>query len=370
MQDSTAILNKAKIGVMQQGSVFLSTVLFSLRFRWDNSIPTAGTNGIDLVVNEDWFTKLTPEARIGLLAHEAWHVAFQHMTRCMGRCPDNWNIAGDHVINLMLTNSGFQLPANGLADKKYVGMSTEQVYDDLIINNDKPQNNPYKDLIYEPPQGKSTEDVNQDVLDTIVKASVNSNMRGDKAGSIPGEIQLELEKLLNPKLPWNLLLHKYMSAMAKDDYSYQRPNRRFLPEYYLPGMYSEALPHVAVAVDTSGSVSDHEFASFISEINQIKKALNPQLVTVVDFDTSIKKIHKLTQTESVQKLKFTGRGGTDLQPVFDYFTDNKPNILIVFSDLYCSPIEDKPKFPVIWVCVNNPKGKVNFGKLIHMEIVP
>jgi len=70
------ISNKTKVGLMTKGSVFITTVLFSLKQTWSTDVPTAGTNGISLVINPDWFKSMTPEQRIGLLAHEAWHVCF------------------------------------------------------------------------------------------------------------------------------------------------------------------------------------------------------------------------------------------------------------------------------------------------------
>ena len=75
------IIDKAKIGVMMDGSVFLSTILFSLKQSWDETIPTATTDGLTLLINPTWFTSITEKERVGLLCHEAYHVAFNHMLR-------------------------------------------------------------------------------------------------------------------------------------------------------------------------------------------------------------------------------------------------------------------------------------------------
>lgn len=39
-----------------------------------------------------------------MVAHELWHIAYEHVlsNRIGDRDPEKWNIAADHVINLML----------------------------------------------------------------------------------------------------------------------------------------------------------------------------------------------------------------------------------------------------------------------------
>ena len=75
-------LDRAKIGLLQiKNSTFISTVLFNLKVEWDESVPTACTDGLRRIIGPDFFMKLDKEERVFLLAHEAWHVAFQHMSR-------------------------------------------------------------------------------------------------------------------------------------------------------------------------------------------------------------------------------------------------------------------------------------------------
>lgn len=367
-------LSKAKIGLMtKQNSTFITTILFSLKQSWSTTVPTAATNGLYLLINADWFMGLTPPQRIGLLAHEAWHVAFQHMLRQGNRLPDLFNQAADHVINLMLLDKSYELPAGGLWDKKYTGMSTEQVYD--LLEKQPPssgnQGSMPGDIHIDPtatPEQTAAQE--QKILDTIVRASTQSKLNGDEAGTIPGEIEVALDRLLNPKLPWHRILSNYMHALGAEDYSFRKPNRRYLPDFYLPGLYSEGLDNIACAFDVSGSVSDEEFAVEATEVDHIKQVLNPEWVHLVEFDTRIQGIHKLGRDDHVRDISFHGRGGTNLAPVFDHFNkkENRPKVLIVFSDLCCKAITQKPTYPVIWICINNPKAQVNFGKLIHLTI--
>lgn len=360
-------LNKAKIALLEKGAVFYSTLLFALKVDTKNCpVPTAAVDGTTLFLDEGFFLKLSPEERLGLLAHEVSHLAFQHLLRLGDRDPWVFNIAGDHVINLGLLNAGYSLPANGCYDRKYTGMTTEQVYDDLM-KDPPPKNEDLMDVIYSSGTKEEQEELEQKIMDVIIRGATQAKMKGC-SDQIPGEIQIALDKLLNPKLPWNVILANYMNAMAKEDFTFRRPNRRFLPDHYLPSLYSESLGHVAVAVDTSGSVSDAEFKCFASEINHIQERLNPQRMSIVDFDTSIRNIHEISQGDDIKNLRFSGRGGTDLYPVFKHFDSQKPQVLIVFSDLECRQIEDDPGYPVIWICISNPHATVKFGKLIHFEV--
>jgi predicted metal-dependent peptidase len=368
--DKDKALNRAKIALMSRpDSVFLSTILFSLDFHWDSVIPTACTDGITLKVNPDWFVSLSENKRVGLLAHEAWHVAFQHMIRGMGLDPVRFNKAADYVINNMLISQGFELPDGGLWDKQYNNMSTEQVYALLPVSD---PNDPYDcDVIYGDDGSKSDEEIaaiEEKVTSIILKAATQSKIEKDKAGTIPGEIEELIEALRNPLLPWNIILQNYMSEYAKEDYSYRIPNRKYFPEFYLPSMYSESITNIAVAVDASGSVRSHEFSAFLSEIEDFRVNLQPKSTTIIGFDTKIVSEVVLTESDSIDQVKFIGRGGTNLSPVFNHFDKNPPTVLIVFSDLDCEKITKAPEYDVIWICVNNPKATVDFGKLIHITI--
>ena len=133
-------LEKAKIQLMMMpNTIFYTTILFSLVQEWTD-IETAGTNGTNLVINPTWFLSLTEKARVGLLAHEILHVALSHMTRKGTKDSLIWNFAGDYVINLELSEAGYELPKGGLLDKQYRDMSTEQVYNKIFEEAEKNPN--------------------------------------------------------------------------------------------------------------------------------------------------------------------------------------------------------------------------------------
>ena len=369
LTEAIALLDKAKISLMaRKDSAFFTTICFSMKHQWDDSIRTACTNGTYIKFNPDFFMSLDPEERVFVLIHESMHVAYMHMLRLDGRDRARWNVAADHVINLSLIERGFKMPTGnnqGLADPSYTGLSTEEVYD-LLPTQD--EDNTDMDIIPGDVGDGTPEELQRKLEDIVVQAAIQSVMQEDKPGTIPGQIQLFLNKLLDPKLPWYRILHKHFKALAKNDYSFKKLNRRYFPKYYLPGLQSEALLDIAVAVDISGSVSDEEFHVFISEIGGIIRSLKPNKLTLIQFDTAIHSIEELQNLHDLSKVTFTGRGGTYINPVLDWANENNPAILLVFTDGGFYFDETRTKVNTTWLIHNNPGFVAPFGRIISYEI--
>ncbi len=384
--------DKAKIGLMNKNSVFLTTVLFSLRHEWSDKVQYSGTDGETVYMNPEYMNTLDKEEFMSTLAHNAWRVALKHPVRQGMRDEQRFQTAGAHVANNILNQEGFELPETNYADGQYAHMCTEEVYTKLEDNppddNDDPNsgggsgdNDPFGNNVLQPGegdpngdgQGKQESPAMQRareaaIDDMLVKAATQAEMKG-QAGDIPANIKRHIDDLLNPKLDWRTILQNYMSAFAKDDFSWRSPNRRFFPDFYLPSAFSEAVGEIAFAVDESCSVTQNEFTAFLTEMRDIKEKLDPELMSVVGFDTSIRSEFKLTREQTIDEVEFKGGGGTYLQPVFDHYNarKEKPVVLVVFSDLYCDVIQEDPGYPVLWIVVNNEKAETKFGTQIHYD---
>lgn len=364
--EAKAALSKAKIHLMTKpDSVFFTTLCFSMQHVWTDRVPTAACDGKKIYWNPQFFMSLAnKDERVFLMLHETMHAAYLHMdpVRTNGRCHNRWNIAADHVINLQLIDRGFKMPTGknaGMADPKFNGMSAEEVYKLLPDNPGKPS---MSDL--EAPKG-DIEQIRGDMQDALVRASIQSKMAQDKPGTIPGEIEIFLNKLLNPKLPWFRILQKYLQSYAKNDYTFKKPNRRFFPKHHLPSLHSEALIDLAIAVDTSGSVTDTDFLRFVSETHAILKMMKPNKITLVQFDTEIKTVDEVKSVQELSKVKFTGRGGTSVLPVIQWANDTKPQLLLVFSDGDFYFYGPETKVNTLWLIHENPEFRAPFGKVIH-----
>jgi len=122
-------LKKAKLNLMTMpNTVFFTTILFSLKQEFTTKVPTAAVDGVNLYINPFFWKGLNPDTQIGLLLHEIMHVALDHLTRVGERNPSIWNVAGDHVINLLLYESNYKLPEGALRDNQFKGLTTEEVY--------------------------------------------------------------------------------------------------------------------------------------------------------------------------------------------------------------------------------------------------
>jgi predicted metal-dependent peptidase len=364
LQIANKALDKAKISLMSKPDTsFFTTLCFSLRISFNSEIPTACVDGVSMLINPKFFMSLNPAEQVFLLVHEAMHVALLHIIRGKGLNHSRYNVAADHVINLMLIERGFSMPKMGLADPQYKSMSTEEVYKLLPENTPPP---PMSDIGEAAPMEAS--EMQSHVEDMIVRASVQSQMDQDAAGTIPGDIQIFLNRLLKPKLPWNRILQKYVTTLSKSDYAFSKPNKRYMPEYFIPGLKSDKLMDIAVAVDVSGSVSQKDFDRMVSELHGIFRMMKPEKITLVHFDTEIKHVHPIRNLLDLKKSTFTGGGGTAIKPLTEWADENKPQLLLVFTDGYFGFHGAATKVNTIWLIHENPHFKPPFGKTIHYEI--
>lgn len=365
LEEANKALGKAKIALMSRpDTTFFITVCFSLEHKWDASIPTAGTNGKEIRYNPDFFMSLTPNERVFLIMHETLHVVFLHMTRLEEREHKKWNMAGDYVINDFLIRMGLDMPSGGLHDSLYRDMSTEEVYD-ILDKENVDTSNFQMDIT----QGNGTpEQVKAEIDDILVRASVQAQMSDNNPGNMPGEIEIYLKGLTNPTVPWDRLLAKFMNSLAKTDYTFKKPNRRFFPEAILPSQLGYDLDNITVAIDTSGSISDEQFHQFISETYAILKQLKPKELTLLQFDWQIRAEDKITGPADLKNVQFTGKGGTRIDELIQWAADNKPTALLVFTDGYFRNPNPDPKIPIFWIIHSNENYEPPYGTVIQYPL--
>lgn len=395
-QAAIKALNKAKIQLMSMpDTTFYTTVLLSLKHVWDYRVQTACTDGREIRYNPDFFMKFTPPQQLGLLLHETYHVIWMHMVRLNGRDHAKWNMATDYAINISLIDGGFELPPGGLIDEQYRDMSADTIYEmlpdpdpeDVDIHftdesgsggdgdgQDAPEGGSGSSqgttgIEATSGKGDAKSDLAADIQDVLIRAQMQSKMAGDKPGSIPGEIELYINRLLKPKLPTATLLRKFFYDMGKEDYSWQRPNRRFFPKHHLPSLYSEVLGHIAFFGDLSASVTDAQVLRYISEVGGVMKQLKPKRLTLGTFDTDVRDVTDIKGIGQLAKTTFTGRGGTDIHPVLEWAVANTPKALVVFTDGHFHFRHDfpKPKCPIMWLINDNPTFDPPFGRVVHYE---
>jgi predicted metal-dependent peptidase len=133
-------------------------------------------------------------------------------------------------------------------------------------------------------------------------------------------------------------------------------------------MFSEKLMDIAIAVDASGSVSDDDFKVFVSETHGILKMMKPDKITLIQFDRNIKSVDRINNIRDLMNVKFIGRGGTSIEPVMDWAAENKPKLLLIFTDGGFYFHTDEYKTNTVFLIHNNPGFTSPYGKVIHYEI--
>lgn len=332
---------------------FLTSLLYSLKLVWADDMPTAGTNGILLKINPKFFYGLSKEERLFVVLHELWHVAKLHSIRRESRDPRLWNIACDyHINNLLLKEnySSFKITVmkDCFKDAKYKDLSEEEIYEELLKQypNGLPDNEHSKNTLSGDLEELDQEEKSKAIA-KVMEATQTAKAMGCDVGS--GITNL-LSKFIKPSINWKKVLYKYMTALLdKSDYSWRKPNRRF-SDMYLPSRVESdgRLTHLVYFLDVSGSITDSQIVRFNSEIKHIKESLNPDKLTLVQFDTRIRRVDVFTSTQKFTNIHVVVGGGTSYTDVRDYILKEKPTASVIFTDLCCTPMQEVDS-PVIWV---------------------
>lgn len=379
---------------------FFSSLLYGFILEPTNEIKTISLNSIEkkVHINPNWFNELNNEHRMTALTHEMLHYVLQHDIRLGAKNPKRFQEASDQVVNNLLNDMDFKLLPESEANlnTSYAKRSVEDVYTEILKKYDEPpeENNngdsPYSgnspaesnlpnpshangddplgnDLSYTQPTNQQQNQRNSDVT----KANMANKLASSKeAGDMGNVLEQFFEKIADGKLDWKIVLQEHLDSITRGDKSYDRLERRYLPyELYLPSNQSENhIEKVAIAFDVSGSVSEEQIEAFLREMKNVKESCDPEVMDVITFNHNLVQELTFEQDEEIEDISMYSGGGTDLYPVFEKYSENskKPKFLIVFSDLYCPPIENAPDYDVIWVCIDNPTAEVNFGKLIHV----
>ena len=347
---------------------FYGLFLIGLNKHYSKDIPTAGVSqngiGVQLTVNPDFFTDLSPEHRIGLLKHELLHISFGHLiTRDLYNDKKLFNIAADLEINQYISND--YLPPGGLSLDNFPElnlssrMGTRYYYDKLCDAKDN-GTCPNLESLLNSMDGTteydhSTWDDFNELSESekkLIQKQVEHQLKETaqqtqkRSGNIPGELAELIKKLFHiepPKFDWKGYMRKFV---GRSTISYTKKLRRKFNKRYSgnPGLKIKFKNHILVGVDTSASVSTDELKEFMSEIYHMHKTGNK--ITIAQCDTQLNSVEEFNPKKD---WKIKGRGGTIFQPVIDHY--NKMGCytsLIYLTDGEASSPENCPK-NALWV---------------------
>jgi predicted metal-dependent peptidase len=189
-------------------------------------------------------------------------------------------------------------------------------------------------------------------------------------GRVPAGLERFIDDLLYPKLSWRELLWQYTTSLSGSELDWRRPNRKLL-QYgiYYPTKKGREL-NIAVAVDTSGSISDDELKEFLSELKGILSTFENFRIRLFACDADIHTSVLAMSPEDFEqfKVKIKGGGGTSFIPVFKALENELPEALIYLTDAYGDYPKHAPGYDVIWVISKegDPK-RPPFGRVLELK---
>lgn len=383
---------------------------------------TTATDAKCFYYNRDYIQALSLEETQFILAHEALHCGLSHFARRQHRQKNRWDVACDYAINPLLMRDGLKAPPGALHLPSYEGMTAEEIYplidentedgpmdqhlyDDTSSegsqNSEQPKNNKHDHGDPPPPESPSKPNTENEgdgsggkddrpgpeddsagaakppPLTSGETETLNVQWQQRLAGAAQQALQTGrmgesmarlVDHLLQPQLPWRMLLSRYLSQVARDDYSFSRPNNRREGEAILPSLRSSQVD-VAVVLDTSGSIKDNEMREFISEVDALKGQIRARITLhacddklAADGPWVYEPWEEITLPESLE-----GGGGTSFVPAVEWANklDNPPDVVVYFTDAEGTFPETEPNYPVIWLVKG--KTQVPWGQRIQLN---
>ncbi|AHE98315.1 vWA domain-containing protein [Thioalkalivibrio paradoxus] len=395
------------------GALVLRLPLQQARPDW---CKTTATDARKLYYNVEYIEHLSLAETQFVLAQEALHCALLHFARRGHRVKHLWDLACDFAVNPILIHDGLTAPPGALYSHAYDGMTAEEIYPFLVDNendssneetlHDKPEEQSSGKGEQPPPPEQQPDDdqgkAQRPQTETDEQAQPQDGVDEDRegaheppplsaqeretlevqwkqrlagaaqqamqAGKLSGDLARLVDYVLEPRLPWRMLLAHYMTAQARDDYSYTRPSSRRGEPAIFPSLRSHQL-EVVVAVDSSGSITGEEIAEFVSEIDAIKGQIRARVVLqACDERLCPDGPWTFEAWETLEvPTSFRGGGGTDFKPVFEWADrlDRAPDLLVYFTDAEGSFPRMPPHYPVIWLVKG--KASVPWGQRVQLN---
>lgn len=348
---------------------FYGELLLNCNILYDkHNIPTAGATvlkGIPtIIVNTTFFSSLKFEEQIAVFQHELDHIVYMHMFK-KNVDPYIFNIAADCTINQYISN----LPQNAILPstlESTLKVSIEKYQDSmyyyelLIKHKDELSENGISTL----DEHNLPVDNNEQQVKIAVKNALNKAVKAAK-GEVPDHLKQTLNSLLEEEqISWKQVLRNFIirSSIKTTKYSRKKPHRRF--KFESPAVIKKQELVLAVCADSSGSVSNELFASFINEINSISQCVGRTIF--IEADAEVQYVEKLKKGKKLQYRR-NSCGGTAYQPAIDRAKKEKANVIIYLGDGDCADVPTNPKVPFLWVLPENFNPPASFGKVLHIK---
>lgn len=342
----------------------------------------------------DWLSKFSTAEVAGLWLHECMHRLNHHFDRVGSRDPEKWNEAGDRSINPAILKMGAQLPSGedvGVFPAD-LGMRDGLTADAYYLEGKKQGKGGSakrpkvaggwcgscagRPVPGEPTDGRSDGDLVRINLRTAEAIREHAEQKG--RGSVPADLLRWAEDMLKPAVvPWRSKLRQVVRygvawRAGAVEHRWDGPGRRQAGLGYGPGRpvmprLRAPVPHVAIVVDTSGSMGKAELSRAASEADAILREINAD-VTICTIDADVHGLRKVRTIKEAAAM-FRGGGGTDFRPAFDALEKKRPRPeIVVFATDGCGPAPVSMTIPTIWLLVGRHRAKpCAWGQFVEVD---
>ena len=356
-------LLRARVAIMRDPRFFAASgVMMDGACKLVDDVPTAATNGRDVLIGRQFIDTLDDETLRFVVLHEYYHVLFMHMITWSHLFKEDAqlaNFAADAVINIMLDKTagsradGFiRVWKDAILDYQYDGMDTGEVYRALKAQSKQEQRSASggkaKDFDEHRPANANAEGAEGEALTAAqgeeVRKAVDAAVR--QAAIVAGKLGMGMDRsikdLMEVKVDWRDVLRDFLKTYAAgDDMStWRRPSRRGMSmDAMLPSRYSEAARRITIGVDTSGSISQTQLRRALTEVMSACEVVKPETVDVIYWDAEVA-AHEVYEGDAVATLhevtKPKGGGGTSPTCMREYMDARgiKPDCIVQFTDGY------------------------------------
>jgi predicted metal-dependent peptidase len=361
---------------LMRNSPFFATLLLNAPVIITDKIPTAATNGKNLLLNPEFMGNLTDPQLVGVLCHEVLHMAFSHVGR-MDDLPDPpqkqakqyfFNYAADIVVNgVVLTVSKLELPDGHIRNEDLEDKSLEEVYAELLKDPPFDIQEVNVCMLGGQGEGEDEQDGSGGGEGDDDSDGGSSSLSAEEGKALADHWQEVMERAKQAEQMGkgtSELLRKLNILAAESTIDYRQAlaewivpasgswgdyDRRFIyDEMYIDTDITDSLT-LRVFIDTSGSVCKDTLSAFVYEVKDNIAISNWAKVNVEGyfFDTQT-----YGPYESLDELlEPKGFGGTDFDPIFETIEKGQGHgteVNIIFTDGYAN-IPEAHANNIVWI---------------------
>jgi predicted metal-dependent peptidase len=352
---------------------FFAEVIMQCQRHYDYNLPAiAGVSiekgSVNLFINPTLWAECDLNLQVDVLKHECFHIMNGHINRRPELKEHKlWNIATDAAINeflpvikadgrfVVVDSIKQQIPSlENLQQSEYYYRMFKDTRDqnqkgDKGKGKGEGDGNEFGELVDDHGTWERT-DCSPEAAKQIVRKALNE-AAGKAAGSVPSEAQIAIAKLNTATVNWRSYVRRFVSNSTESVKRSSRMTRNRRYGIQIPGFRRKPTSRIAIAVDSSGSVSDKAFSQFFSEVTAIHK-LGGIEITIIEADCVVEKVYTFDPKKPIVR---NSAGGTAYQPAIDRAVELGVDALIYFGDGDCADQPIQPRIPFLWALTTDRK---------------